>query len=261
MNMEDPVGNFKIRTAYNDLHVCHRRGLLELRSRGNALQSAIDLQAPERLCLKNLQHLMFALLFIPEPERILVLGTAAGSLIHYLRHYLPQARITAVDIDAELVDRMMQLQVLPLADDRLEYVHADAAAYIDASRQCFDLTLVDVFNGARSPSWLLRRDSGEALHRICSERGAVSYNLLLASDHDFKSFYRSLRRIYRDNTVCLPVQGYENRIVCAVRQPQSEAGMNEHLQRASVLSSGFGIDFMQLLSVAYNSNPSGIGLL
>jgi spermidine synthase len=259
--MEAPVENFKIRTAYNDLHVCQRQGLLELRSRGNALQSVIDLQAPERLCLKNLQHLMFALLFIPAPQRILVLGTAAGSLLHYLRHHLPGARISAVDIDAELVDRMRQLRVLPLADDRLEYVHADAAAYIAASRQSFDLVLVDVFNGARSPAWLLRRESGEALHRICSERGAVSYNLLPASDHDFKSFYRSLRRIYRDNTLCLPVQGYENRIVCAVRHRQPESGINERMQQASQLSSGFEIDFMQLLSVAYNSNPSGIGLL
>ncbi|MGD2170967.1 MAG: methyltransferase domain-containing protein [Gammaproteobacteria bacterium] len=261
MNMEAPAENFKIRTAYNDLHVCHRQGLLELRSRGNALQSVIDLQAPERLCLKNLQHLMFALLFIPEPERILVLGTAAGSLLHYLRHHLPDARITAVDIDAELVERMLQLQVLPCADERLEYVHADAASYIAATRQSFDLVLVDVFNGARSPSWLLQREISEALHRLCSERGAVSYNLLLASEHDFKSFYRSLGRIYRDNTLYLPVQGYENRIVCAVRQQQSRTGMNERLRQAAPLSSSLGIDFMQLLSVAYNSNPTGIGLL
>ena len=261
MNMEVPLENFKIRTAYNDLRLSRRQGLLELRSHGNALQSVIDLQAPERLCLENLQHLMFVLLFIPEPERILVLGTAAGSLLHYLRHHLPRARITAVDIDAELVERMLQLEVLPPADDRLEYVHADAASYIAAARQNFDLTLVDVFNGARSPSWLLQRETVEALYRICSERGAVSYNLLLPSDHDFKSFYRSLRRIYRDNSLCLPVQGYENRIVCAVRQRQSATGMDERRQQASVLSSSLGIDFMQLLSVAYNSNPSGIGLL
>ena len=259
--MEAPAGNFKIRTAHNDLHVCHRQGLLELRSRGNALQSVIDLQAPERLCLENLRHLMLVLLFIPEPERILVLGTAAGSLLHYLRHYLPRARITAVDIDAELVDRMLQLQVLPPAGDSLEYVHADAASYIADAQEPFDLVLVDIFNGARSPDFLLQQEVSETLHRICSERGAISYNLLLASDHDFKAFYRSLRRIYRDNTLSLPVQGYENRIVCAVRQRQAESGMNERLQQASLLSSSLGIDFMQLLSVAYNSNPTGIGLL
>ena len=253
--------NFKIRTEHNDIQVCYRRGLLELRSRDNALQSVVDLQSPERLCLENLEHMMTVLLFIPEPERILVLGTAAGSLLHYLRHFLPRARITSVDIDAELVDRMLQLKVLPPAGSRLEYVHADAASYIAAAPQPFDLVLVDIFTGARSPSWLLQREAGEALYRLCSERGAVSYNLLLASDHDFGAFYRLIRRIYRDNTLCLPVQGLENRIVCAVRQAQSRTDTDQRLRQASALSSRLGIDFVRLMSVACNSNPSGIGLL
>ena len=259
--MEVPVENFKIRTAYNDLHVCRRQGLLELRSRDKALQSVIDPRAPERLCLKNLEHLMVALLFIPEPRRILVLGTAAGSLIHYLRHALPRAQITAVDIDEELVARMLQLRVLPPAGDRLEYVHADAAAFIAAERRTFDLVLADIFTGAHSPAWLLRRQTSEALHRLCGERGAVSYNLLLASDHDFNAFYRSLRRIYAENTLFLPVPGFENRIACAVRHAQSALDMNQRLRQAASLSSSLGIDFVQLLSVAYNSNPSGVGLL
>ena len=253
--------NFKLRTAYNDLHVCRRQGLLELRGRDNALQSVIDLQTPERLCLKNLEHLLAALLFIPEPRRILVLGTAAGSLIHYLRHALPLARITAVDIDDELVARMLHLQVLPPADDRLEYVHADASAFIAAERRNFDLVLADIFTGAHSPSWLLRRETSEALYRLCGEQGAVSYNLLLASDHDFSAFYRSLRRIYAERTLYLPVQGFENRIACAVRHAQPASDMSQRLHRADSLSTSLGIDFVQLLSVAYNSNPSGVGLL
>jgi spermidine synthase len=235
--------------------------LLELRDRDHALQSVIDLQAPERLCLRNLEHMMSALLFIPTPQRILVLGTAAGSLLHYLRHYLPRARITAVDIDAELTDRMLRLELLPPAGDRLEYVHADAAAFIAAERRQFDLVLVDVFNGACSPPWLLQREANEALHRLCAEHGAVSYNLLLASDHDFKAFYRSLGRLYGENTLSLPVKGFENRVVCAVRQPRSPGNMDELLRHADRLSSSLGIDFVQLLSVAYNSNPSGVGLL
>jgi spermidine synthase len=259
--MERKFENFKIRTAYNDLHVCSRQGLLELRSRDHSLQSVIDLQAPERLCLENLEHLLAAMLFIPVPRRILVLGTAGGSLLHYLLHALPRARITAVDIDGELVERMLQLQVLPPAGDRLEYVHADAAAFIAAERRQFDLVLADIFTGAHSPSWLLQREISEALYRLCGEHGAVSYNLLLASNHDFTAFYRSLRRIYGENTLYLPVQGFENRIACAVRHPQPAGDMNQRLRQADSLSSSLGIDFVHLLSVAYNSNPAGIGLL
>jgi hypothetical protein len=79
--MEAVPEKFKIRTAYNEFHVFRHQGLLELRSGDNSLQSAIDPRAPQRLCLRNLEHLMTVLLFIPEPRNILVLGTAAGSLL------------------------------------------------------------------------------------------------------------------------------------------------------------------------------------
>lgn len=259
--MELIAENFKLRTAYNDVRISRHRDILELRSHDNALQSVIDLRSPECLRLKNLEQLMTALLFIPRPERILMLGTAAGSLLHYLRHFLPQSRVTAVDIDAELVDRMLQIQLLPPPSDRLEYVHADAADYIAGSDRQFDLVLVDLFIGACSPGWLLKRESSEAIYRICGEHGAVAYNLLLASDHDFRLFYRDLMRLYDDRTLYMPVRGFENRIVCAVRHAESETGMDDRLLRASALSTELGIDFVQLLSVAYNSNPTAIGLL
>jgi spermidine synthase len=52
---------------------------------------------------------MSALIFISAPERILVLGTAGGSLLHFLRHYYPQADITAVDIDNDLITQYSRL--------------------------------------------------------------------------------------------------------------------------------------------------------
>ena len=259
--MEADPKNFKFRTAHNDLRIYRHGNLIELRSHDHALQSVIDLQAPERLRLENLEFLMSVLLFIPQPKSVLVLGTAAGSLLHYLRYYLPEARITAVDIDDLLVERMLRMRILPPAGDNLEYIHADAADFIADDGRQFDLVLVDVFTGASSPAWLLQSETGEALYRICGENGAVSYNLLLASDHDFRIFYRELRRIYRDMTLCLPVPGFENRIVCAVRHPQCPAGMDVRLHRAGKLSASLGVDFVRLLSAAYNSNPSGIGLL
>lgn len=260
--MEVIPENFKIRTAHNEFRVYRHQGLLELRAGDNSLQSAIDTQAPHRLCLRNLEQLMTVLLFIPEPRNILVLGTAAGSLLHYLRHHLAEARLTAVDIDAELISRLLQLQVLPPAGDKLEYVVADAAEFIADCNQSFDLVLVDLFNGARSPAWLLRHESSVALREICSDRGGLSYNLLLPSDHDFERCYADLRRVHGGLALSLPVQGFENRIVCAVRNRESgDADMNVRLQRAHAMAARLGLDFPRLLAVAYNNNPAGAGLL
>ena len=52
-------------------------------------------------------------------KRILLLGTAGGSLVHFLRHYLPTPRFTAVDIDTELIEKMLELDILPSRRKRI----------------------------------------------------------------------------------------------------------------------------------------------
>ena len=259
--MEPETGKIKIRTAHNDFLLRRSGRLIEVRGRDGALQSVVDLDDPGQLRLENLQNMMTALLFTPRPESILVLGTAAGSLLHYLRDRMPEASLTAVDIDAVLVERLLQMRLLPEPGPGLEYVHADAAEWVPACERQFDLILIDVFNGARSPDWLLREDFSVALRQVCSGRGALAYNLLVPSDHDFAAFYRRLRRLYADMTLSLPVQDHENRIVCALRGARQASDMQALLRRAEVLSGDLGIDVVRLLQLTYNCNPAGIGPL
>ena len=160
--MEEESKNFKLETAYNRLNLYQQHDCFELRSEDNALQSRIDLARPHRLGLKNLEHLMAVLLFIPDPKSILLLGTAAGSLVHFLRHYLPQSPLTAVDIDTELVEKMLQMRILPAAGDGLTYVYTDARHYLTNCDDSYDLILVDIFNGAQSPAWLLEKNTSTA---------------------------------------------------------------------------------------------------
>ena len=259
--MEEETKNFKIETAYNCINLHQQGQRLELRSNDNALQSLVDLRNPHKLELRNLQHLMSALLFIPEPERVLMLGTAGGSLLHFLRHYYPQTDITAVDIDVKLVEKMMQMEVLPRAESGLTYVYDDAAHFIKASNQTYDLILADIFTGAQSPAWLLEKQFISGLYNQLTERGAVAYNLLIDSEHDFKLFYRDLRLVFNRQTLCLPVKDYENTIAFGIRHPLPERDMTWYMQHAMTLSERLEIDFLQILSVIYNTNPVGAGVL
>jgi spermidine synthase len=107
--MDQNIKNFNLETAYNSIHLVIHQGRLELRGKDKSLQSVINLEKPYQLELKNLEYLMSALIFISAPERILVLGTAGGSLLHFLRHYYPQADITAVDIGNDLITQYSRL--------------------------------------------------------------------------------------------------------------------------------------------------------
>lgn len=259
--MDGKSENFKIRTVHNEFIARRRGSRFELHGRDGALHSVVDLEDPGQLQLENLVLMMTALLFIPRPQSILVLGTAAGSLLHYLRRRLPRAELTSVDIDAAMVERLLQAGLLPEPGEKLEYVHADAAAWVPACERRFDLILVDIFNGARSPGWLLDETFIAALRASLSEHGAAAYNLLIPSNHDFERFYRRLRRSYADLTLQIPAAELENRIVCAFRAVHRKRDLQSRLQAATALSDELGIDCLRLLNLACNSNPAGVGPL
>lgn len=250
---------FKIRTAHNEFTARRRANRFELLGRDGVLHSVVDLDFPGELQLENLRLMMAALLFIPPPDSILVLGTAAGSLLHFLRRHLPQASLTSVDIDAAMVERLLQSGLLP--ESGVEYVHADAAAWVPVCGRRYDLVLVDVFSGARSPGWLLDEAFTATLRATLSDRGAVAYNLLIPSDHDFERFSRCLRRTYADMILHLPAGELENRIVCAFRAARQAGDLQSRLQNAREMSDRMGVDFVRLLNLVYNSNPAGVGPL
>ena len=259
--MVEKINNFKIETAHNCIDVCYHHGRLEFRSGDNALQSVINLANPHHLELKNLEYLMAVLLFIPVPERILMLGTAAGSLLHFLKHHYPRSDITAVDIDAALIEQLLRKEILPPAQAGLRYVYDDAAHFIANSDQSYDLILVDIFNGSQSPAWLLEKGSINNLYRLLTRRGALAYNLLINSEHDFKLFYRDLRLAFNEQTLCLPVKGLENTIAFGICCAQPARDMTLNIQNATSLSQQLGIDLMRVLSVIYNTNPTGHGVI
>ncbi|MDJ0778304.1 MAG: hypothetical protein QNJ85_10600 [Gammaproteobacteria bacterium] len=258
--MEVNFTDFKLETPYNRLWVRRRNGLLELCSHDNALQSVIDLEQPERLCLRNLECLLGILLFVPLPRRVLVLGTAAGSLIHWLRHYL-DAKVVSVDIDGELVTRMLELGALPPADARLAYVEADARDFLAGTTEHFDLILADVFSGARTPPWMMHGDTAELLRRRLADAGGLAYNLLIPSEHDFRRFYTELRRVFERRTLCLPVTDFENTIAYALRDAPLVADLDTCRARALELGEKLGIDFMRILAAIYNTNPLNSGII
>ena len=259
--MENKRKNFKIETAYNCINACFLQQRLELRSGDDALQSVINLENPHHLELKNLEYLMAVLLFIPEPEHILMLGTAAGSLLHFLRHHYPEAEITTVDIDIEFIEQLLQMEILPPAQAGLNYVYDDAAHFIKHSDQNYDLILIDVFDGAQSPAWLLEKNAIDNLFRLLTERGALAYNLLVDSEHEFKRFYRDLRLVFDEQTLYLPVPGLENTIAYGIRSPRPAGEITQNMQQALALSERLEIDLMRVLAVIYDTNPVGCGVI
>lgn len=255
--MKSDTEIFKLQTRHASLALNQRADKFELRSNAGALHSAINLQQREKLQLKNLEYLIAILLFIPTPTKILVLGTGAGSLLHFLEHYLPNCELTSVDCDAEMLELMQERGILPAAHAGLSYIVEDAELYLQHCDKQFDLILVDLFIGNQLPGWLSGRQSMQQMRGLLSAAGAVAYNLLFDSDHAARQFSRSLCDIFDQQCLNFPVAGIDNSIAFAFRQAPKTRQMTWYMQQASNLGELHDIDYVEILAEVYNANPAG----
>lgn len=227
----------------------------------DAIQSAINIEQPHQLVMENLRYLMGILMFIPQPKNILVLGVGGGSLIHFLQHYLPEAQVTGVEFNSELMDIAHTQLKLPLASENLSYVIDDARNTIKQNETAYDLILVDIFEGGLAPQWLLQKSFTEALKQCLSKRGAVAYNLLINNKKSFSRFYGLLRQTYQQQALCLEAEEYENILVYGLNFKAEERSMTEYLEQCLCLEQEYDLPFTQILSVIYEINPSGSGII
>ena len=259
--MVDKTCHFKADTRYNSISIEIDSDFRTLRTANNDLQSRINWKHPEQLALSNLISLTGILLFIPPPKSICLLGVGAGCLIHFFRHTYPAAHITAIEIDGELLEIMHEHMALPTADDRLNYIVDDAAHYLKNNQQPFDLILLDLFLGDKSPEWVLQKDSMHQLFLMLNRRGGVGYNLLIDSEDEFTRYYKSLRNVFQQQTLCLAVEDLDNTLVFAFREPIPAQDMSKNLEKAMMLSSQFNLNYIEILSAIYKTNPTGSGVI
>jgi spermidine synthase len=259
--MTPPSKTISARTRFASISIVQNTDTVELRVDSNALHSVINLKHPEQLELKNLEYLMGVLLFIATPKNVLLLGTGGGSMVHFLRHHYPSAQLTCVDYDAELQELMHREMQLPAADENLDYLIEDASSYLLQSNQQFDLILVDLFSGSQSPDWLLETPEISRIYNHLSPQGAVAYNLIVDSKHDFNRFIDSVDRVFKQKFLSLPVEGFENRIVYGFHHVPSPQDMSFYIERAALLTNQLDIDYQSILAAIYTSNPVGSAVI
>ena len=121
--------------------------------------------------------------------------------------------------------------------------------------------LVDLFSGAHSPRWLLDKPMLARLGELLGAHGALAFNLLIASESDFRRFYRDLRLVFERRTLCLPVAGFDNTIALAFAATPQSRNLESQREHARALGASLGIDMTAILGAIYNTNPVGGGVL
>lgn len=144
-----------------------------------AVQGAMRIDKPVEIELEYVQQMMMWLLFRKEAAHIVQLGLGAAALTKFCYHRLGPARVTAVEIEANVIDACRSHFALPPDNERLSILNMDALDYVTDSsrRRSIDILQVDLYDApARGP--LLSTDDFYAACANClTAHGMMTVNL------------------------------------------------------------------------------------
>jgi spermidine synthase len=108
------------------------------------------------------------------PERIAVLGNAAGTTARAYGHYFPETEIDGVEIDAKLTE--LGKRFFDLNNPNLEVFHEDARPWLDDADGGYDVIMVDAYRQPYIPFYLATREFFELARDRLAPGGAVIVN-------------------------------------------------------------------------------------
>ena len=108
------------------------------------------------------------------PERIAILGNAAGTTARAYGHYFPRTEVDGVEIDAQLTE--LGERYFDLNNPRLEVFHEDARPWLEDSDGDYDVIMVDAYRQPYIPFYLATREFFELVRDRLAPGGVVVVN-------------------------------------------------------------------------------------
>jgi spermidine synthase len=182
------------------------------------IQSEMRLSRPGALVLAYTRAMMCFALFVPRPRHILMVGLGGGSLARFCHRHFPQARITVLELRADVIALREQFLVPP-DDARFRVVHADAAEWIEraagGSGAMADVIVVDGFDEAGLPPALSSPAFYHDCRRLLAPGGVLVANVF-TYDARHDAVLGALAGAFDGRTCWLERAAGNNRIVFAV---------------------------------------------
>src|SRR5688572_3587040 len=198
-----------------------RRGdTTELQFVKGVSQSAMVTRDPDRLLIDYTRTMLGALVLVPRPRTIGMIGLGGGSQAKYCYRHLPEARIEVVENNPHVLSLRRKFRV-PDDDARFQVVLDDGARFLRGRRRQFDLLLVDGYDETGIPDVLSTQAFYDDCRASLAEGGAAAFNLYCA---DAVAHVGRLRNAFGDeNVVVIEELRQSNRVAIAWTASEGEA--------------------------------------
>jgi spermidine synthase len=182
------------------------------------VQGSMRLGRPDAIELEYVQMMMMWMLFVPQPRRIVQLGLGSAALTKFCYQKFPEARVTAAELNPNVIAICQEHFGLPPNDARLDVREMDALDFVldRANHGTVDVLQVDLYDEeARGPVL----DTPE-FYRACADCLAPNGIMTANVFGDIANYDKNLEAMAPafDAMVWLPEVHDANIVVVAFRQ-------------------------------------------
>lgn len=139
-------------------------------------ESRYDPTRPRELPVEYTRYMTVALAYAPQMSSILEIGLGGGTTAQYLHLHAPQAKITCVELDKDVIALATKYFGFR-ENENLRAVEADGRRFFARDRNRYDVIMVDAYRGTFVPFHLLTKEYFTILKSRLTPGGAVSQNI------------------------------------------------------------------------------------
>ena len=259
--LEPPEGDFaRIREqllagTYPKPFVLEENGSRSLHFSRSLVQSGMRLDSPWALEYAYTRQMMAFLLFVHEPGEILVLGLSGGSLVKYCHRHLAPARLTVVEIDADVIAFRDEFRVPP-DGERLRVRLGDAAEHIARQEARADVILMDAFDRDGLAPSLSSQDFYADARSVLARSGVLVANLV-GEDRRRMAHLERIHAAFEGNVILVPVEEEGNHIAFAFRNAAFEPRWRRIESQACAMRRRYGLDLPRMAALLERSRKLG----
>lgn len=244
------------RGAQEPVQISERAGVRYLHLGGPAVQSAMRIKEPWVLELEYTRAMLGFLLFCPTPRDIALVGLGGGSIAKFIHRNLPDARLTALEINSDVVDAARSMFLLPADDERLEVRVGDGAAFVYANPDSQDVLLLDGYDARRIVEALSSLDFYLACKAMLRPGGVAVFNLW-GSDEYYPRYHERIAAAFGEHVLQLPSEKKGNIIVFAFRKPLPNVGFATLERAGEQWQARLSLEFPDFVGRMRHWNPVG----
>jgi spermidine synthase len=222
-------------------YLIERDGMLSLQFDALCQQSEMNIDDPDQLVLGYTRAMMSFLLFEPSPRRIAMVGLGGGSLAKYCYRYLPQAEITVVEINPDVIALRNEFAI-PADDARFKVLLGDGAMFVKERCDQFDVLMVDGFDAAGLPEDLSSQQFYDDCFASLADDGIMVANLWGTSGH-YDALLARIATSFDDRIVVVSSDDSPNKIVLAVKNSDLFFSPTKIKQHVSALTPSHPLNF------------------